>query len=1034
MRDVRYEPVEVASDPLVGTELLGYRLEAVVGRGGMGVVYRAYDPRLKRDVALKLLAPEYASDERFRERFLSETERAASLEHPNVIPIHDAGEVDRQLYLVMRYADGGDLKKLLADERELDPRRAITICAQVAAALDAAHALGLIHRDVKPSNVLLDQREHVYLADFGLSRRLTEQAPGFDAGLSLGTPAYVAPEQIEGKELDGRADQYSLACLLHECLTGRPPFPRASEAAVLFAHLEEPPSAPPGLEGVMRRALDKNPAARYPSCAEFVADARDVLGIEESRTRRWPLAVAILVLALLAAGLLAYVLTQDTPASAPTTNGRLVRIDPTTNEASETIQVGNEPNAVAVAATGVWIANRGDGTVWRVDPSTNLVSLKTSAHGEPTELAVTSTRAFVVNGPQDANITVIDGATGREENVISLASGGFFQGAAPIGTDERDLWLGGADRRVSRLDVITSERANPLFIAPPADEGSDAYFSSVAVADGEVWVIGDPLDHRLWRIDAETGELTATIALPFAPKDVAVGERGVWVSSQVDDTLLRVDPATGSVTDTVSVGAGASGVAVGLGAVWVANTIDGTVSRVDPQTLEVTDTIDVGGDPVDVAVGDDAVWVVSTDTAITGPADGDEVRIGLMTICEGAFGLTSEPSIAGAELPLLRRGATLAGARPTDGVAGATVAGKSVRLFFGCGDQTGETALAETRRLVERVGVDILIGPGYIGEGLAIKEYARSRPDVTFVATSPAQATTRHDPVPNLFRFTPDGAQMMAGLGAYAYHELGWRTAATIADDQSFDYTQVAGFVAEFCALGGTVEQVWVPPSQQTSPTYYAQLPQDVDGYVAAGFVLNTLGFVNALPRLRGNLANDVVGGVLSSNLEVFGSQANRFVGVVYGTGVPGLTGPPSPEQRAWNRYVRAFSTTFPEYKALAPSGFPIVHTNTMEAVLRSLESVGADLSDDQSAFQHALAQTELDTPTGHIRLDENRQAVATGYLQRVTRTQTGLIMRTQKALEDVEQTFNGYFASSEPLGRGTVECHKGDPPAWTRR
>jgi branched-chain amino acid transport system substrate-binding protein len=1026
--------MSLGTDPRVGTEFLEYRLEELVGRGGMGVVYRAYDPRLKRDVALKLLAHEYAADDRFRERFLSETEQAASLEHPNVVPIHAAGEVDGQLYLVMRIADGGDLKRLLADEQKLDPRRAVTICGQIADALDAAHAQGLVHRDVKPSNVLLDRRGHVYLADFGLSRRLSEQAPGFDAGLSLGTPAYLAPEQIEGTSADGRADQYSLACVLHECLTGRPPFHRASEAAVLFAHLEEPPPTPPGLEGVMRRALDKKPAARYASCAEFVADARDELGIEESRTRRWPLAVAAVGLALLAAGLLAYVLTQDTPVSAPTTNGRLVRIDPSTNRSSGTIQVGDEPNAVAVAPTGVWIANRGDGTVWRVDPSTNLVSLKTSAHGEPTELAVTSTRAFVVNGPQDANITVIDGATGREENVISLASGGFFQGAAPIGTDERDVWLGGADRRVSRLDVITAEREDPLFIAPPADEGSDAYFSSVAVADGEVWVIGDPLDHRLWHIDARSGELAATITLPFAPKDVAVGERGVWVSSQVDDTLLRVDPATGLVTDTVPVGAGAAGVAVGLGAVWVANTIGGTVSRIDPETVEVTDTIDVDGDPVDVAVGDDAVWVVSTDAPTAGAPDGDEVRIGLMTICEGAFGLTSEPSIAGAELPLLRRGATLAGARPTDGVAGATVAGKSVRLFFGCGDQTGETALAETRRLVEQVGVDILIGPGYIGEGLAIKEYARSRPDVTFVATSPAQAATRHDPVQNLFRFTPDGAQLMAGLGAYAYHELGWRRAATIADDQSFDYTQVAGFVAEFCSLGGTVEQVWVPPSQQTSAAYYAQLPQDVDGYVAAGFILNTLGLVNALPRLRGNLANDVVGGILSSNLGDIGSQANRFVGVVYGMGVPGMSGPPSPEQRAWNRYVREFSTTFPEYTALAPGGFPIVHTNSMEAVLRSLESVGGDLSDDQSAFQRALARTELDAPNGHIRLDENRQAVVTGYLQRATRTPTGIRMRTQKLLEDVEQTFNGYFASSEPLGRGTIECRKSDPPAWTRR
>jgi YVTN family beta-propeller protein len=1026
--------MSVGTDPRVGTELLEYRLEALIGRGGMGVVYRAHDPRLKRDVALKLLAPAYAADERFRERFLSETERAASLEHPNVIPIHDAGEVDGQLYLVMRLADGGDLKTLLAAEKKLEPRDAVVICEHVASALDAAHESGLVHRDVKPSNVLRDRRGHVYLADFGLSRRLSEQAPGFDAGLSLGTPAYVAPEQIEGSDADGRADQYSLACLLHECLTGRPPFARASEAAVLFAHLEEPPSAPPGLEHVMAKALAKDPNERYATCGAFVDDARVALHIEPAPPRRWPLVATVAAIVAVAAVLLAAVLTRDGPGSAPTTSGRLVRIDPATNEATETIPVGNKPNAVAVAPTGVWVANRGDGTVWRIDPDTNLVSLRTSAHGAPTDLAVTPTRAFVVNGPQDANITVIDGATGREENVIGLAAGGFLQGNASIGADGPDIWFGGADRRVSRLDVVTGTLENPRYLAPPADEGSDAYFSSVAAGDGSVWVIGDPLDHRLWRIDPATGKLRATVRLPFAPKDVAVGEGAVWVTSQLDDTLSRVDPVTTSVTHTVSVGRGASGVAVGLGSVWVANTVERTVSRVDAGTVEVTETIDVDGGPVDLALGEDAVWVVTHEAAVPDGGDSDELRIGLITVCEGAYGLTSEPSIAGAELPLIRRGATLAGARPADGVAGAAVAGRPLRLVFGCGDQTGETALAETRRLVEQIGVDILIGPTYIGEGLAIEEYVRRRPDVTFLATSPAQAVTLHDPVPNLFRFGPDGAQLMAGLGAYAYHQLGWRKVVTVADDQSFDYTQVAGFVAEFCALGGSVEQVWVPTSQPISQSSYAELPEDVDGYVAAGFVLNVLGFVNALPRLRGNLADDVVGGILSSNLEVVGTQADRFVGVVYAMNVPGVTGPPSPRQRAWNRYVREFSTTFPDYAALAPTVFPIAHTNPMEAVLTGLEAVDGDLSDGQARFRAALARVALDAPNGHIRLDDNRQAIGPNYLQKVTKTGAGLTMKTHGTSKGVEQTFNGYFGASEPLGRDTIACRPAEPPAWARR
>ena len=297
--------MSIAGDQLIGTELLGYRIEALLGRGGMGVVYRAYDLRLKRNVALKLIAPELSQDEHFRERFLSETELAASLDHPNVIPIYDAGEYEGQLYLAMRYVEGSDLKALLS-ESPLDPGRAIAICSQVAAALDAAHARGLVHRDVKPSNVLLDAQEHVYLADFGLSRRLAEQAPELEATLSLGTPAYVAPEQIEGAEVDAQADVYSLGCLLHECLTGEAPYPRESELAVLWAHLNDPPPAPAGLEEVMAKALAKRPEERYASCTELVNAAREALGLGARRDRR-PLVLAgtglLVAAAALATGL-----------------------------------------------------------------------------------------------------------------------------------------------------------------------------------------------------------------------------------------------------------------------------------------------------------------------------------------------------------------------------------------------------------------------------------------------------------------------------------------------------------------------------------------------------------------------------------------------------------------------------------------------------------------------------------------------------------------------------------------------------------
>ena len=259
-----------------GSELLGYRVEGLLGRGGMGVVHLAEDLRLRRRVALKLLAPPLAQDGGFRERFLAESKLAASLDHPCVVPIYEAGEGDGRLFIAMRYVAGCDLKALLRDG-PLSAERTVGVCAQVADALDFAHGRGLVHRDVKPSNVLLDARDHAYLADFGLTKRLGE-SHAVEPGL-LGTIDYVAPEQIRGEKIDGRADEYSLGCLLYECLTGAPPFARSTDAAVLFAHLEERPPAPQGLEAVMETALAKEPEDRYPTCVDLIVAASEALGV-----------------------------------------------------------------------------------------------------------------------------------------------------------------------------------------------------------------------------------------------------------------------------------------------------------------------------------------------------------------------------------------------------------------------------------------------------------------------------------------------------------------------------------------------------------------------------------------------------------------------------------------------------------------------------------------------------------------------------------------------------------------------------------
>ena len=262
-----------------GATFAGYRVESLVGRGGMGLVYRAWDTALERPVALKLIAPEHADNDRFRVRFLREPRLAASLDHASVVPIYQAGEHDGQLYVAMRFVEGSDLRSVLRTHERRWAERSLAILAQIASALDAAHRRGLVHRDVKPANVLLDEEGHAYLTDFGISKQLG--GPSTDTGRVVGTLDYLAPEQIRGEEVDGRTDGYALACVLYECLEGEPPFRRETEAETLWAHMHvEPPfpSEHPRLEPVLRAGLAKERDERYPSCCELIEAARRALG------------------------------------------------------------------------------------------------------------------------------------------------------------------------------------------------------------------------------------------------------------------------------------------------------------------------------------------------------------------------------------------------------------------------------------------------------------------------------------------------------------------------------------------------------------------------------------------------------------------------------------------------------------------------------------------------------------------------------------------------------------------------------------
>ena len=606
-------------DSLSTPQLAGYLAQELIGRGGMGEVYRALDVRLDRPVALKVLAARVVENERARERLLVESRLAASLDHPNVIPIYEAGEQDGLLFIAMRYVPGRDLRALLRREGALAPERAVAIARQVAGALDAAHRGGLVHRDVKPSNVLLDRQdegEHCYLADFGLTQSPSERGP--TDGQFMGTVAYVSPEQIRGEQVDGRADQYGLACLLFECLTGTVPYGTRSDVAVIFAHLEEPvPPAsgrpvelPAALDPVLARGMAKDPNDRYESCAALVAAVAEALGVgatpRPSRMRR-ALVLGAAVLALLAAGVAVALLAGEDRAKAVPPSGGLVQVDPRTNEVVGRTGIRGHPGQLAVTSGGLWMADFRGGVLWRYEPAANRLERITS-NGEPRDLAAFGDKVYV-----GADGRFLSGVVSRYDAATGIREDGIDLLACAMASGDGVLWAAGCPfaQRLS-TDSGRLRKLVEVFLpyqSPARVENSRVQFREMAIGEGSLWVLGDALDRRLWRLDDRTGRVQATVELDFAPVSVEVTGGLVWITDGVRDRVVPVDPDGERILAPVSVGRGPSGVAAGRGALWVVNTISGTLSRLDPRTRRVVATIDVGDGPRAVAVGGNSVWV-----------------------------------------------------------------------------------------------------------------------------------------------------------------------------------------------------------------------------------------------------------------------------------------------------------------------------------------------------------------------------------------------------------------------------------------
>jgi YVTN family beta-propeller protein len=606
--------VSAQTDQLLGTDLAGYRLESVLGRGGMGVVYLATDLRLKRRVALKLVAPELAADARFRERFLREAELAASFDHSHVVPVHAAGETDGHLWIAMRYVQGTDLKTLLAREGPLEPARAIELVGQVGEALDAAHAHGLVHRDVKPANVLVTQEggdEHCYLADFGLARTADlEAGAGTGAHLS-GTVDYTAPEQIAAEPADQRSDVYSLGCVLYECLAGEPPFKRPRPVATLFAHASEPPSSlhekrpelPGAIDPVIARALAKTPEDRYDTCGDLVGDAGEALGVAAprfSRRRLILLAIGGAAAVAAAAAVPAILLSRGEEAAPPKpilplADTSLVRIDPDSAELVSAVELGGAPTQVVTGLGSVWIVDPRERALKELDPATNTLARTIDLTRPPLYAAVGDQVVWVqtVGETIDTNILWrLDPRTG------SLSR---FADETLCDVEGRNVWLCDYEPdTVAEVDPDTGRVLDRIRI-PRASSGTE-----IASDRNTTWIVYQEATSLLKRLD-RAGELVTE--LEIGPVETILDENGqVWVATN-DGSVSRIDPDTNQVTDTIEVGRSPKQLVLGGGSLWVADARDPVVARVDPDTDNVT-TVRVGGTPLSMAYGEGALWVI----------------------------------------------------------------------------------------------------------------------------------------------------------------------------------------------------------------------------------------------------------------------------------------------------------------------------------------------------------------------------------------------------------------------------------------
>jgi serine/threonine-protein kinase len=606
----------------------------------MGVVYRATQLSLRRPVALKLIAGELAEDPAFRERFKRESQVAALTDHPNVIPVYEAGEDDGRLFITMRYVDGTDLRTMITNEGNIDPQRAARIVRQTGAGLDAAHAKGLVHRDIKPANILIthDGEEHVYLTDFGLTKQVGGSGGLTKTGQFVGTLDYMPPEQIEGRTVDARADVYALGCVLFHAVTGAVPYVRDSEVSKMWAHINDPPpvatevraDVPPELDGVIQRAMAKDPDERYPSAGDLgraaaaavegtplsVPEVSVAQGIAAPGADATPPPVPTVASPAAAGAEPTAAPVGSTAAAATDAAGAPVggapTVPPRSRRSGARLALLAVPVAAlavaALAVAGVFSggnkakpAAAGKGGSGAASTPAGAVASINVGRG-PDQLAVDDQGSVWVILERDNALAQLDASNkvrqkapvGRMPDSVAVGKGVVWE------TNQGDNTV----RRFQARPNLVASGTVPVGRAP----------HGIALGKQLVWVVNRDSD-SVTRIDrASPSVVGAPIGVGSHPRQVFIGEQNVWVTNFGDGTVTRIDSSTSEVIDPpIRVGKAPRGVVEGLGSVWVANSGDGTVSRFDPATgKQAGQAIQVGDTPYGIAAGEGSVWVTNS--------------------------------------------------------------------------------------------------------------------------------------------------------------------------------------------------------------------------------------------------------------------------------------------------------------------------------------------------------------------------------------------------------------------------------------